>query len=108
MNPIKDLKAEHQAVKMTLKILNNIIQKLEGTGRVVNPHHIEQLLEFFTVFVDKCHHGKEEELLFPALEQIGVSRDNGPVGVLLQEHRLGRTYVNGMKDAWSAYRKEDG
>ena len=25
------------------------------------------------VGVDQCHHGKEEELLFPALETIGVS-----------------------------------
>lgn len=105
MNPIKELKAEHQAVKLTLKILNKISQKIESNGKVVNPDHIRQLLEFFSVFVDTCHHGKEEEWLFPAMEQIGVSRDNGPIGVMLHEHRLGRTYVNGMKDAWSAYKK---
>jgi len=108
MNPINDLKAEHQAVKLTLKILNKINQKIQANSKVVNPEHVEQLLEFFSIFVDTCHHGKEEELLFPALEQIGVSRDNGPIGVMLHEHRLGRTYVYGMKAAWSAYRKGDG
>jgi len=108
MNPINELRAEHKAVKLTLKILNKINQKIQASTKVVNPEHVEQLLEFFSVFVDTCHHGKEEELLFPALEQIGVSKDNGPIGVMLHEHRLGRTYVNGMKAAWSAYRKGDG
>jgi hypothetical protein len=44
------------------------------TGRSRSSHDRRrghQLLEFFTVFVDKCHHGKEEELLFPAMEQAG-------------------------------------
>ena len=63
--------------------------------------HVDHLLEFFTVFVDKCHHGKEEELLFPALEQIGVERDKGPIGVMLKEHQQGREYVQKMKAAIS-------
>ena len=108
MKPINELKAEHQAVKLTLKILNKINRKIQANSKAVNAEHVEQLLEFFSVFVDTCHHGKEEELLFPALEQIGVSKDNGPIGVMLHEHRLGRTYVNGMKTSWSAYRRGDG
>jgi len=107
MNPIKDLKAEHQAVQLTLKILNKINQQIEVAGKAINLDHIEQLLEFFSVFVDTCHHGKEEDLLFPALEEIGVSRENGPIGVMLHEHQLGRTYVKGMKSALSAYKKGD-
>lgn len=60
------------------------------------------MLEFFTVFVDKCHHGKEEEeLLFPAMEQAGVARDRGPIGVMLREHELGRECVRKMKAAFS-------
>jgi hemerythrin-like domain-containing protein len=62
-------------------------------------------MEYFSVFVDTCHHGKEEDLLFPAMEKIGVSKNNGPIGVLLHEHQLGRAYVNGMKDALFAYKK---
>lgn len=107
MNPIKDLKAEHQAVQLTLKILDKINQQIEGTGKASELGHIEQLLEFFAVFVDKCHHGKEEDLLFPALEQIGISKQNGPIGAMLYEHQLGRTYVKGMKSALSAYKKGD-
>ena len=105
MNPIKDLRDEHQAVKLTLKILDRINQNIECTGNMPGTDHIDQLMEFFSVFVDTCHHGKEEDLLFPAMEKIGVSKDNGPIGVLLHEHQLGRAYVKGMKDALSAYKE---
>ena len=106
MNPVKDLKDEHQAVKMTLKILDKINQIIECTGKMTNTDHIDQLMEFFSVFVDSCHHGKEEDLLFPAMEKIGVSKDNGPIGVLLHEHQLGRSYVKGMQNALSDYKKK--
>ncbi|MBW2198795.1 MAG: hemerythrin domain-containing protein [Deltaproteobacteria bacterium] len=72
MKPIQDLIMEHEAVKLTLKILDKICINIEQTGKISNPEHLDQLIEFFIVFVDKCHHGKEEELLFPALEAIGV------------------------------------
>jgi len=97
MNPIEELKNEHEAVKMTLKILNRICNKIEHTGEIPSPEHVEQLLEFFVVFIDKCHHGKEEDLLFPAMEKVGISRENGPIGVMLAEHQRGRDLVKKME-----------
>ena len=101
MKAIQDLRMEHDAVRLTLKVLERIAQKIEQKGTPDDPRHVEQLLEFFTVFVDRCHHGKEEELLFPALEQAGVARDKGPIGVMLREHELGRECVKKMKAAFS-------
>jgi hemerythrin-like domain-containing protein len=60
MQPIKDLKMEHDAVQMTLRILDKICQRIEKLGEIIDRQNIDQLLEFFKVFVDKCHHGKEE------------------------------------------------
>jgi hemerythrin-like domain-containing protein len=68
---------EHEAVRLTLRVLDRICQKIERSEKLGDSQHVDQLLEFFTVFVDKCHHGKEEELLFPALEKVGVNRDKG-------------------------------
>jgi hemerythrin-like domain-containing protein len=59
------------------------------------------------VFVDTCHHGKEEDYLFPALEQLGVSRNGGPIGVMLREHEQGRGEVRAMRSAFEAYRGGD-
>jgi len=105
MQPIKDLKMEHDAVQMTLRILDKICQQIEKSGEIIDFQHLDQLLEFFKVFVDKCHHGKEEELLFPALENVGVSRERGPIEVLLHEHQQGRDHVQAMNAALSQYKK---
>jgi hemerythrin-like domain-containing protein len=107
MQPIKDLKMEHDAVQMTLRILDKICQRIEKSGKIIDLQHLDQLLEFFKVFVDKCHHGKEEELLFPALENVGVSNRGGPIEVLLHEHQQGREHVQAMKAVLAQYTKGD-
>jgi hemerythrin-like domain-containing protein len=106
MNPIEELVTEHEAVQLTLQILDRMQSDTAHTEKIATPDDLAQLLEFFTVFVDLCHHSKEEELLFPALEAVGVSRAGGPIGVLLDEHAQGRVHVAQMKRALSNY--EDG
>jgi len=105
MQPIKDLKMEHEAVRLTLRILDKICQRIEKSEEITGLGHLDRLLEFFKVFVDKCHHAKEEELLFPALENVGVSREGGPIGVMLHEHQQGREYVQAMNTALAQYRE---
>ena len=107
MNAIKELITEHEAVRMTLRILNRISEEIDKTAKIPNPEHLKQLFEFFSVFVDKCHHGKEEELLFPAMEVVGISRKGGPIGVMLNEHQKGRDLVAKMKRALSQYLNGD-
>ena len=107
MNPINELLAEHEAVRTTLNILKRMGQDIDEAGRINHPEHLEQLFDFFSTFVDRCHHSKEEELLFPALEEVGVSRDGGPVGVMLKEHQQGRDLVAKMKTAVSQYLNGD-
>lgn len=107
MDAINELLAEHEAVRITLKILKRIGQEIDKTGKISNPEHLEQLFDFFSTFVDRCHHSKEEELLFPALEEVGVSREGGPVGVMLKEHQQGRDLVAKMKTAIDQYLNGD-
>src|SRR3954449_7918026 len=35
-----------------------------------------------------CHHGKEEESLFPTLENKGMPREGGPIARMLYEHQI--------------------
>lgn len=97
MTAIEELKHEHKAVRLTLRILEKIAEKAERTGTLTDAGDLDQLFDFFATFVDRCHHGKEEELLFPALESVGVSREGGPIGVMLAEHQTGRDLVVKMK-----------
>ena len=56
MTPIEMLKKEHDAIQVMLNILGRVCDKLEMREKV-NTEHLEQILEFFKVFADKCHHG---------------------------------------------------
>jgi hemerythrin-like domain-containing protein len=101
MKATQQLRDEHEGVKIMLSILGQVCQQLEGTGNL-NKEHFEGILEFLKVFVDRCHHGKEEELLFPALVAAGVPAD-GPIAVMLREHEMGRNYVKAMSTDVSGY-----
>jgi len=65
---------------------------------------LAKLLDFFQIFVDKCHHAKEEEVLFPALLDAGLPREGGPDQVMLAEHATGRKLVSDMYAALANYR----
>jgi hemerythrin-like domain-containing protein len=51
------------------------------------------VVDFLKQFADRCHHGKEEDCLFPALVAAGMPDEGGPVGVLKHEHEEGRAYI---------------
>ena len=59
---------------------------------------IASVLLFLSEFADGHHHAKEENILFPAMEEAGFPRDDGPVAVMLQEHDLGRSLIARMRE----------
>lgn len=107
MKPTEDLIAEHNAVLVALQIL----EKIEGAlaaGVADAQEHLDQLIDFFKGFVDRCHHGKEEDVLFPELERRGVRREGGPIGVMLAEHDVGRRHIREMANGLAHLRRGDG
>lgn len=97
MNPIEELKAEHRAIETALHILADIAEVIIYPEKVDVHEDARVLIGFLKSFADTCHHGKEEGYLFPTLEQIGVSRDGGPIGVMLNEHQQGRNLIREME-----------
>ena len=97
MKPIQDLKAEHEGILLMLDILERMSEKIVA-GESVPTDHLKQVLDFLQVFADKCHHGKEEKLLFAAMEEAGVPKEGGPLAVMLSEHDRGRQFIEEMKN----------
>lgn len=102
MRATEVLQEEHQGVRLMLDILDEICNRLQA-GQQVRAEQLAQIVEFFRIFVDKCHHAKEEEVLFPEMEKAGVAKKDGPLGVLLAEHEQGREYVRNMGVEVAAY-----
>lgn len=103
MGPVAELKEEHKLINLMLLILVEIARKLEG-GSDIKMEHLDQILEFISVFVDKCHHGKEETLLFYAMEESGISKEEMSLNLLLEEHQKGRQYFRKLAQAVTQYK----
>lgn len=102
MDATKVLRNEHEFILKVLDATDEVARRLKA-GTPVTPETLDGLLEFFRLFADRCHHGKEEDLLFPLLENKGVPRDGGPVGVMLAEHDEGRALIRNMGDTARQY-----
>ncbi len=92
----QDLKNEHRTILHVLKIMDKMIAADNRRENSVKVQYGNDLIRFLRVFADKCHHGKEENYLFMEMMSAGVPGEGGPIGIMLQEHKLGRGYIGSM------------
>ncbi len=90
--------AEHEVILTVLDCLEILADEAASAG-APDMLTARDILGFLTTFADRCHHGKEEQCLFPVLIERGMPRHVGPVAVMLAEHDLGRDAITGMRDA---------
>ena len=96
----RELNDEHALITLMLEILTKVAAKLKK-GDDVDKSHLVKIVNFLIVYADRCHHGKEEHILFP---KIPLSKKNNKlVTELIAEHKTGRDYVRGMKESLSNY-----
>jgi hemerythrin-like domain-containing protein len=95
---IEDLEQEHEAILSSLQILDRITADI---GKDSTPDQVDLIsfLGFLKEFADKCHHGKEEAMLFPALAKAGIPEKRGLMGQMLSEHEQGRNLIKEMEHA---------
>lgn len=92
MTPTETLKHEHQIILTVLGAAEWEVDSIRATG-AVHGEDVRGMLDFIREFADRCHHAKEEKLLFRKLEERGMPRDAGPLAVMLNEHDRGREFV---------------
>ena len=97
---IADLMNEHEAILSAIQILERMIATIEKATSV-ETKDIHDFIGFLKEFADKCHHGKEDGLLFPAMIGAGVPDQGGPIGVMLAEHAQGRKLIRDMEESIS-------
>lgn len=104
LEPIRILREEHDNILKGLEVLEACCEKLKA-GVELSPATMEGLIEFFRLYADKTHHGKEEDLLFPAMIQHGFSREVGPIHCMLSDHEHNRALTREMIEAAAEYRR---
>ena len=105
-SPIQMLEDEHLIIAKVIGAVSVLADRLEA-GQVVDVETLQGVIEFMHTYADVCHHGKEEELLFPALANKGIPMQGCPIGALTAEHTRGRTLVKELTDATDVYQSGD-
>ncbi len=103
MKATEELMKEHRGIEVMLRVLEAVSLRMEAE-KPVEHRDLDRVVEFLAVFADKCHHGKEEDLLFPALEAAGIPREGGPIGVMLAEHAEGRRIISHLTETIDRYK----
>ena len=92
MSATADLRSEHVGVGRMLGIMDAMTRRAQS-GEKLDYGDLAQTIEFLRVFVDQCHHAKEEELLFPAIRAAKMTSVEKTIVTLLADHAQGREAV---------------
>ena len=67
------LMVEHRLSEKMIALIEER-NELLGTTGTVDPYFVAAVVDYFLVYADRTHHGKEEEILFRELDK-KISRD---------------------------------
>ncbi|WP_051445170.1 PAS domain-containing protein [Desulfocurvus vexinensis] len=85
---------EHELIERAMAVLRANLERVHTLGH--DPVQTRRALDFLLEFGDRIHNAKEEEYLFPLLEQRGIPVQGGPLGVMLAEHEAERDLLGRM------------
>ena len=96
------LRRDHDLIEKVVKSMDATIQLLQG-GKRIPESILLPVIDFSKNFTDVCHHSKEENSLFPALEQAGMPRNMGPIAMMLVDHERSREIAASMETSAKEY-----
>ncbi len=103
MEPIGILMKEHRLIERMLRILENEREACKKSGKV-DLNFLEAFIDFFHVYVDKNHHGREEDIVFRGLDRKKINFEHRRlISKLIEDHRAARNIVNGLDIAQKKY-----
>ncbi len=89
---------EHRLIKKVLNWGEAELARIAG-GKKPDLAKLAKAVDFIRNFADRCHHAKEEGLLFRRMEEKGMPSQGGPIAVMLHDHELGRAHVAAVAGA---------
>jgi hemerythrin-like domain-containing protein len=98
VKPTEILMHEHTIVLKMLEGAERLVQAFESTHQV-DAGRVEKIVDFSRNFTDGCHHAKEEKHFFTRLQERGMSKEQGPIAVMLHEHSIGRELIHRLEQA---------
>jgi len=107
MMPIGPLMIEHRLIERMIRRIDNELRRIEETGKA-DVLFVDHAVDFIRSYADRCHHGKEENILFRELAKKALPPNQRRIlDELLQEHIWGRNKVAEVVAAKEKYSRGD-
>jgi hemerythrin-like domain-containing protein len=101
--PIGPLMVEHRLIERMIAVMETEVQRVQNTGKV-DPGFIDIAVDFIRTYADRCHHGKEEEILFRELKKKRLEEDHKRMmEELIADHIWGRKTTKSLVEAKARY-----
>ncbi len=103
MMPVGPLMKEHRLIERMIGVMAGSLEEIRKEGKA-DPCFIDTAVDFIRTYADRCHHGKEEEILFRELAKKRLSQEHRRImNELIEEHKMGRNNVKKLKAAKESY-----
>jgi hemerythrin-like domain-containing protein len=98
---------EHRLIERMIALMGSHLERLRAEG-VADPDFIVSAVEFIRTYADRCHHGKEEDILFRDLSSKPLETPlKQMMHDLIQEHVYSRQQTGKLALAGERYRDGD-
>ena len=105
-SPAGPLMHEHRIIERMLAILTKHLEAAGSTGPV-DTAVIDAGIDFLRTYADRCHHGKEEDILFRELAAKEIDHEIADaMAGLIADHIYGRSLVKTLEDATRRYAED--
>ncbi|MBU0672844.1 MAG: hemerythrin domain-containing protein [Candidatus Margulisbacteria bacterium] len=105
MMPAGPLMIEHRLIERMIAQMERQLNEIKKENGV-DVGFIDVAVDFLRSYADRCHHGKEEDILFKALAKKPLSAEHKRImEELIKEHVLGRGNASKLKEAKESYAK---
>lgn len=115
MQPIGPLMTEHRLIERMVALVQQELDRIQNNIAVdpefafVDPVFIDTAVDFLRTYADRCHHGKEEDILFVELEKKGLSPEHRRImDELTAEHVKARETTKSLLKAKEDYLRQEG
>lgn len=107
MKPYGPLMIEHRLIERMVNVLKNEADKISKTGKA-DSNFIDSAIDFFRIYADKRHHGKEEDILFRGLAKKQISDEHKKImESLIEDHITARKTVTKLSESKEKYASGD-
>lgn len=96
---------EHRLIEQTVSLIKKESELILNTGRV-DLSLLTDMVDFMRTYADRCHHGKEETILFRVLEKKEMTEEHrAMMARLVDDHRRSRALTSSLNDLLAPFRR---